>query len=133
MEINIWRGILISFATISIWKLIRFQFRDRSKKFSFNFWLRDNWADYPINIGIAAIFFVFENDAIKAINQLLAYFKTNWVVPDPENKGFLFVLIPCIVLLVFYPMFRKFLSKPIQNMVNTLATTDPTKEGGGKT
>jgi len=117
MDINVWQGVIISFVVISIWKLIRYQFRDRSVSFSFRYWLANNWADYPTHIGITVLWFLFENDASATINPLLQKWGTDWQVPSPENKGFLFVLIPLVVSLVLYPILRKILSKPVQKAV----------------
>lgn len=113
--IGIFGGMLVVIGVLSLWKVIRFWFRDgRSKKFDPKYWAANNWGDYIIHMGITAIFFFFEHDVLNTLNPLLEKWGVSWQIPHPENKGFLFVLVPIVISIVLYPLLRKYLSKPTQ-------------------
>lgn len=116
-NLTIIKGLIIAFLVISLWKLIRYKFKDNNRAFNFKFWFANNWVDYPIHLGITALFFFFEHDMLSVINPFLERNEL-WQIPHPENKGFIFVMIPIFISLVLYPLLRKLLSKPIQKTVS---------------
>jgi hypothetical protein len=116
-NITIGWGLLISFGVITLWKLIRYKYKDNPKPFNGWFWISNNWVDYPIHLGITTLFFFFEHDMLDTINPILERNEL-WQIPHPHNKGFIFVLIPIVISLVLYPLLRKLLSKPIQKQVS---------------
>lgn len=115
-SIGIFGGMGIVVLVLSLWKVIKYRFRkskDHTKP-NFWFWLANNWMDYFIHMGITAIFFYFEHDVLNLINPLLEKWGIAWQIPHPENKGFLFVMVPLFVSLILYKVLRKYLSEPTQ-------------------
>ena len=136
------KGLIIAFVVISLWKLIRVKFlRKTTSKLNLKFWIANNWMDYVIHMGISFLFFFFEHDALGVINPILERNEL-WVIPHPENKLFIFVMIPVFVSLILYPLLRKVLSNPIQEKVaphihdefcehNYIAESEESIPGGG--
>nr|WP_299067226.1 hypothetical protein [uncultured Allomuricauda sp.] len=118
-NLNIWKGLLVTFMVITLWKFMRFWFRNTNRKDpDLKFWLANNWGDYPIHLGITWMFFFFEQDVLAVLNPLLIKLGTTWQIPHPENKGFLFILVPMVVSIVLYPILRKYFAKPTQQAIS---------------
>lgn len=103
-ELNIYEGLGVTFLVLSFLKFIVFWFNEKKDKGSV--WLSKNWGDYPIHLFITWLFFFFEHDILEILNPILER-NSLFQIPHPENKGFLFVLIPVFVSIVLYPLIKK--------------------------
>lgn len=118
---NILYGLGYCLLIISIIKAIDFQIKKRKgkivKPFNKTYFLRDNWMDYLINVGISFLVYQFNEDAINSLNYLIDQLNLNWQIPEVDNKMFYFVLIPVVIAIISYKFFRKKVSIPIQNKI----------------
>lgn len=117
MELTIWSGILVTALLLTLIKAVLYRFDPNRKPFKLTFFTLDSWLDYIIHISITVIFFIFEKDALAFINPLLGSINENLSIPSPENKGFLFIVVPVLVSTVGYKLARKHISKPLQDKV----------------
>jgi hypothetical protein len=111
-NLNIWEGLLITFVVLTIAKIVLYRFDPNRKTFRRTFFTADSWMDYVIHLAVTWAFFYFEHDLLNWVNPLLEGFKVQ--IPHPENKGFLFILIPILVSTIGYKLARRLISKPIQ-------------------
>ena len=108
-------GILVVIGVLSLYKFTKFWFnRKNLKKFNPWFFLANNWGDYIIHIGITTIFYAYEHDVLNVINPLPTKWGVTWQIPHPEDKDFLFVLVPLFISVVLYKILRKFFVQPVQ-------------------
>lgn len=116
------KGLLMCILVITIIKFIRFRYLGKNQNnpqdFSWKFWVKDNWMDYIINLGLSLIVYTYDHDAITTINTVFKKLSLDWEIPHFENSGFYFVLVPFLVALLTYKYLRKKVSVPVQKTVN---------------
>ena len=115
------KGLMYCIFIVTILKLVSFKYFRRPittepVKWSFNYWIKNNWMDYVIQVGTSLLFVEFSHEIILSVNPVLKKF-ISWQIPHVENTLYYFILIPIIITLVTYKFFRKRISQPIQDII----------------
>lgn len=117
MELNIYTGLGITTAAITLMKIIRYRFRTTDLPLNKVFWGVNNWFDYIIHLSVTWMFFFFQSDVLKVVNPLLKKL-ISWEIQSPDNKSFTFIIIPILVSVIGYKLARKYISKSIQKKIS---------------
>ncbi|WP_438423146.1 hypothetical protein [Aquimarina macrocephali] len=117
---DILKGLIICFIMITVIKFTIYKLKKQKGivgKFSFKYYMRDNWMDYFTHLSLSYVTFEYDQDVIVFLNYLFSKMGLEWTVPHVENNEFYFVVTPIALTALFYLWLRKKVSNPIQRKI----------------
>ena len=115
------KGLLYCLFVVTLLKIIHFKYF-RSKvtneptEWNFEYWLKNNWMDYFIQVGISILFVEFSTEILSSVNPIIKKF-IDWEIPNVNNNIYYFILVPVLITVITYKFLRKKISQPLQNKV----------------
>lgn len=126
---EILKGIGYCLLVISLYKIIHYKyFRDSVLAFSRIYWIRKNFIDYIMLVGVSFVTVQYSHEIIDVLNIVLTKLTIDWQVPHFEDNSFYWVLVPVVFPLVMGKFAKK---KGLGNVVSSIGGGGPKRPKGG--
>lgn len=109
------KGMLWNLMVFSLLKLIHYKYfrSGETSNFNLTYWIKDNWLDFVIQMGIAFIVFHYSHEMVQVANLTLYHLNIGWEVPHFEDATFYWLFTPFVTMVLSYKYARKKFQKKI--------------------
>ena len=127
MEVLI--GIGYCLLVITIYKIVHYKyFKTSAIPFSWSYWIKKNFIDYIMLVGVSFITVQYSHEIIDVLNIVFNKLTIDWQIPYFEDNSFYWVLVPVVFPLVMGKFAKK---KGLGSVVSSIGGGGPKRPKGG--